>query len=76
MSLGNLILGRLAFKEFLQENFTVENLLEEMGRLWADEPYRQAMLSDYSAIRELLGGTGASEAVARAMIDEIKQTYI
>jgi len=76
VSLGNLILGRLAFKEFLQENFTVENLLEEMGRLWADEPYRQAMLSDYSAIRELLGGTGASEAVARAMIDEIKQTNI
>ena len=76
VSLGNLILGRLAFKEFLQENFTVENLLEEMGRLWADEPYRQAMLSDYSAIRELLGGTGASEAVARAMIDEIKQTTI
>lgn len=72
VSLANLIIDRLAFREFLQENFTVENLEAEMLRLWEDEAYRQKMLADYAQIRELLGGTGASDAVAGAMIYELK----
>jgi lipid-A-disaccharide synthase len=72
VSLANLIIDRLAFREFLQENFTVENLEAEMLRLWEDEAYRQKMLADYAQIRELLGGTGASDAVAGAMINELK----
>ena len=71
VSLANLILGRLAFKEFLQEDFTLGNLVQEMQRLWEDGPYRQAMTADYSRVRELLGGSGASLAVAKALIEEI-----
>ena len=74
VSLANLIINRLAFKEFLQENFTVENLQAEMLRLWEDEPYRQKMLADYGEIRSLLGGSGASNAVAAAMIENLKNT--
>ena len=72
VSLANLIIDRLAFREFLQENFTVENLEAEMLRLWEDEAYRQKMLADYEQIRGLLGGAGASDAVAGAMINELK----
>ena len=72
VSLANLILGRLAFQELLQENFTLEKLEAEVRRLWADEPYRQKMQADYAEIRTLLGGGGASDAVARAMINELK----
>ena len=72
VSLANLIIDRLAFREFLQENFTVENLEAEMLRLWEDEAYRQKMLADYAQIRGLLGGAGASDAVAGAMINELK----
>lgn len=71
VSLANLIINRLAFKEFLQENFTVENVLQEVNRLLDDEPYRSAMLKDYAEVRELLGGTGASAAVAHAMLTEL-----
>ena len=72
VSLANLIINRLAFKEFLQENFTVENLEAEMLRLWEEGPYRRKMLDDYAHIRELLGGSGASEAVAKAMVEQLK----
>ena len=73
VSLANLIINKLAFKEFLQENFTVENLEAEMLRLWEDESYRQKMLADYGEIRRLLGGAGASNAVAAAMIENLKK---
>lgn len=71
VSLANLIIDRLAFKEFLQENFTVDNILGEVNRLLDDEAYRSAMLSDYAEVRTLLGGTGASRSVARSMIMEL-----
>lgn len=72
VSLGNLILDRLAFRELLQEHFTAAELQEELARLMADEPYRAAMQASYEEIRTLLGGSGASAAVARAMIDALK----
>ena len=72
VSLANLIIDRLAFKEFLQENFTLENLVAEMRRITEDAACRQQMLSDYAEIRRLLGGTGASAAVARAMVESLR----
>ena len=72
VSLANLIIDRLAFKEFLQENFTVDNILAEVNRLLDDESYRSVMLADYSEVRALLGGSGASRAVARSMIAALR----
>lgn len=71
VSLGNLILDRYAFRELLQERFTVPKLMEELERLTADEAYRTRMQADYADIRTRLGGSGASEAVARAMIESL-----
>lgn len=71
VSLGNLILDRYSFKELLQERFTVPKMMAELERLTADEPYRARMQADYAEIRTLLGGSGASEAAARAMIESL-----
>ena len=71
ISLGNLILGRLAFREFIQSELTADALLQELTRLMEDEAYREKMKADYAQIRELLGGSGASDAVAKAMIKEL-----
>lgn len=71
ISLGNLILGRKAFKELLQYHFTPENLFNEVCRLIEDDEYRENMLSDFHEIREALGGSGASLSVAKAMISEL-----
>jgi len=72
ISLGNLILGRQAFQELILEKFKAPNLLAELTRLVEDAPYRQKMQADYAEIRQLLGGTGASAAVARAIIQSLK----
>lgn len=72
ISLGNLILGRKAFKELMQYHFTPENLFSEVRRLIEDSEYRENMISDFHEIREALGGSGASLSVAEAMVSELK----
>ena len=73
ISLGNLILGRKAFKELLQHYFSAENLLSEVRRLVEDSAYRETMKEDYATIRKELGGSGASAAVAEAMVGELRK---
>ena len=71
ISLGNLIVDRLAFKEYIQDDCNSDALVEEVRRLIEDLEYRQKMLDNYADIRNRLGGSGASAAVAEAMIQEL-----
>ena len=71
ISLGNLILNRMCFRELLQYYFTSDNVLQEVRRMIEDNEYRETMLAGYQEIRNSLGGRGASAAVAKAMIDEL-----
>ena len=72
ISLGNLIIDRLAFKEFIQDDCNVNALVAEIRQLIENQELRTKMLSDYAEIRNALGGSGASSAVAKAMIEELK----
>jgi lipid-A-disaccharide synthase len=72
ISLGNLIVDRLAFKEFIQDDCNADALVTEVRDLIENQERRQKMLDDYADIRAALGGAGASSAVAKAMIDELK----
>jgi lipid-A-disaccharide synthase len=72
ISLGNLIVDKLAFKEFIQEDCNADALVKEIRELIENPDRRERMLDDYADIRNLLGGTGASAAVAKAMIEELK----
>ena len=73
ISLGNLCIDRPAFRELIQEAFTAEAVTAEVVRLVEDGGYREKMLADYADIRQSLGGSGASRAVARAMIEELDE---
>lgn len=73
ISLGNLCIDRLAFRELIQEDFTADKVEGEICRLLEDEAYRERMISDYCDIRESLGGKGASRAVAAAVIKELEK---
>ena len=73
ISLGNLCVDREVFRELVQEEFTPEAASDEVRRLVEDAAYRDRMRSDYAGIRRLLGGSGASRAVARAMIEMLKK---
>lgn len=72
ISLGNLILNRMCFRELLQYYFTPDTVLQEVRRMIEDKEYRSKMQAGYQEIRDALGGSGASAAVAKAMIDELK----
>lgn len=72
ISLGNLIIDKLAFKELIQDECNADALVKEVRALMEDLPYRKRMQDDYAEIRRLLGGTGASVSVAKAMIEELK----
>ena len=73
ISLGNLIVDRLAFKEFIQHDCNADALVTEVRELIENQERRKAMLDEYAEIRALLGGTGASAAVAQSMIEELKR---
>lgn len=72
ISLGNLIIDRLAFKEFIQDECNSDALVAEIRELIENQERKTKMLADYADIRNALGGTGASSAVAKAMIKELK----
>ena len=68
ISLGNLIVDKLAFKEFIQQDCNPTDLVTEVRELIENDARRSRMLEEYAEIREALGGSGASAAVARSMI--------
>lgn len=72
ISLGNLIINKLAFRELIQDDFNVANVVGELGLLLSDERYRSRMIADYVLIRERLGGAGASRRVASEIISALK----
>lgn len=71
ISLGNLIVDRFVFRELVQEDFTVDAVTGEVQRLLSDEGYRAEMCAGYAQIREALGTSGASCAIAREMLAEL-----
>lgn len=71
VSLGNLCVDRPVFRELLQDDFNPDELETELRRLVEDAAYREEMLAGYAEIREVLGGSGASDAVAEAMIGSL-----
>lgn len=71
ISLGNLIIDRLAFKEFIQDECNSDALVTEIRELIENQDRKTKMFADYADIRNALGGTGASSAVAKAMIEEL-----
>ncbi len=73
ISLGNLIVDRLAFKEFIQNDCNADTLVTEIRELIENQERRQKMLNEYAEIRSALGGSGASSAVAKSMIEELKK---
>lgn len=73
ISLGNLIIDRMAFKEFIQDDCNAGALVTEIRELLENSGRRERMLDSYADIRSELGGQGASASVAGAMIEELRK---
>ena len=69
VSLVNILSDREVVKELLQKDATVENVLQELGRIMNDAAYRQRMLAAYGDVQKVFAGKHASEGVADMVID-------
>jgi len=71
ISLVNLIAGKPVVKELFNENFSTENIREELNNLLNNEQYISNMQSGYQEVIDKLGKPGASDRAA-----EIIFTYL
>jgi lipid-A-disaccharide synthase len=72
ISLVNLILDKPVIKEFIQKEFTVDNLQKELHHLLEDESYRQEMITAYQELKDQLGERGASTRTAQLMFQYLQ----
>lgn len=74
ISLVNLIADREVVRELVAADMTVENITRELGKLLPpDSPERQAMLSGYDHMIDILGEPGASQHVAEKIVQLLTQ---
>jgi len=74
ISLVNLILDKLAVKELIQKDCTLEAVADELDHLLNKKAHRQQVLDDYESLRQKMGEPGASERTARLITDFLGQT--
>lgn len=66
MSLVNLIMDRPVVAEFLQGDFTLDNLMPALADIMG--PKREKILADYDELIDILGSSGASRRVAGIVV--------
>ena len=71
ISLVNLIMDQEVVRELIQHEMNEHQIHEELNALLSDSEKRQQQLSAYEALRQRLGGKGASERTAKAMLEVI-----
>jgi len=67
ISLVNLIMEREVVRELIQSDLNEKGLSAELERISSEGDYRNTMIEGLSALREKLGGPGASKKVAKAV---------
>ncbi|MCC7158817.1 MAG: lipid-A-disaccharide synthase [Ignavibacteria bacterium] len=70
LGIVNIISGKDVIKEFVQNDFTPENVYNEAVKIIADPEYRNGMKKDLSKVWEILGNTDASAVAAQMIIEE------
>jgi lipid-A-disaccharide synthase len=73
VSLVNIILEKEAVKELIQWNFTLKNVVFELGNLLNNPENEERMLADYREMMSKLGEPGASKRAAGLMVSKLKQ---
>ena len=70
ISLVNLIMDKLVVKELIQDEFNVENLKKELGKLLTDQPTKDLLAKDYTDLKKILSmGGNASFNAAKSIMN-------
>ncbi len=81
VAMPNLIAGRRIVPELIQNEFTVDNIVQQMGRLLPDGSERQSMMIELEAVRNALKaqpassqsqGGSAMERVAEIVLEQLE----
>ena len=72
LGMPNLLAGKEVVPEFIQHEAKPDAIVKDVRLLMEDSPARDRMISDFDAIISKLGGTGASERAAQAILEELQ----
>jgi lipid-A-disaccharide synthase len=72
IAMVNLLLGRQAVREYIQDGLQPEALVEELHRMLDDESYRARMLGALDEVRGLLGENGAARRAAAYIAEKYR----
>ena len=73
ISLVNLISDKEVVKELIQDDLTIANMVAELKKILSPA-HKTHMLNQYTELRTLLGGEGASERVAKSIYNHISNS--
>ena len=68
----NLIAGQRVVRELIQDACTPEAIVEEAVRLLIEPDYRERMIASLAEVRRRLGGPGASDRAAEAILEVVR----
>ena len=72
LGMPNLLAGKEVVPEFIQHEAKPDAIVNAVRLLMEDSPVRDRMISDFDATTSKLGGTGASERAAQAILEELQ----
>lgn len=70
ISLVNLIMDSEVVKELIQKECTPKTIHQELKQLVIGGEKREKQLNDYKKLKEILGGGGASDKIAKAILNQ------
>jgi lipid-A-disaccharide synthase len=75
LGMPNLLASKEVVPEFIQHEAKPDAIVKAVRLLMEDAPARDRMISDFAALISKLGGTGASERAAQAIMEELKELW-
>jgi lipid-A-disaccharide synthase len=73
LGMPNLLAGKEIVPEFIQHEAKPDAIVKAVRLLMEGTPARNRMILDFDAIISKLGGTGASDRAAQAILEELKE---
>lgn len=70
IGLPNILADREIVPELIQKKFEIDEVVHQVSRYFEDKEYLSRVMQDLAALKESLGPPGASERVARMVLQE------